>query len=474
MGHQIAGRCRPVPFSGCCPGPLADLAAAVGGTLHDADPARPVTGSATFDSRLVEPGGVFVALAGEHADGHDFAGQAHAAGAIAVLASRPVEVPAIMVDDVPAAYARLSSALVDRLPQLAVVGVTGSVGKTTTKDLIGQVLSRLGPTIAPPGNRNSETGVPETVSWLADDSRFLVLEMGARHVGDIAYLAAMVRLDVGVALNVGSAHLGTFGSRQAIARAKGEIVEALTGDGVAVLNADDPLVAAMATRTPAKVVTFGRAPDATVRAEQVLLDAAGRASFRLCTPHGRTPVRLGVHGEHLVHNALAAAAVGLQFTDDLELIADALSSAGILSPGRMHVTHRPDGVTIVDDAYNANPTSMTAALAAVTALAGGRRVTAVLGQMNELGTQSAAEHVRLGEAVALAGVTLLVAVGNDDAGQFAAAAAAGGVEVVHVADREAAAFALAGRLSAGDVVLVKGSNGVGLMTLARELANADS
>jgi UDP-N-acetylmuramoyl-tripeptide--D-alanyl-D-alanine ligase len=241
---------------------------------------------------------------------------------------------------------------------------------------------------------------------------------------------------------------------------------------VAVLNADDPLVAAMATRTNARVVTFGRRAGSVIHADNVTVDASGRASFYLCTPQGQARVQLSVHGGHQVPNALAAPAVALCFTDDVALVAQALSAAEPVSPGRMHVTHRPDGITIVDDAYNANPASMTAAFTALTTMASGRRMVAVLGQMNELGDTSAAEHVRVGEAVTSAGVALLVAVGNDDAGHLAAGAAHGAVEVLHVADRHAAAEALAGRLMNGDVVLVKGSNSVGLMALAERLAAA--
>jgi UDP-N-acetylmuramoyl-tripeptide--D-alanyl-D-alanine ligase len=452
------------------PWTLAQIATAVGGTVRDADPNALVTGLATFDSRNVEPGGLFVALGGARVDGHDFAAQAVAAGAVGVLASRPVGVPAILVADVQDAYTRLATALVEGVPGLTVVGITGSAGKTTTKDLIGQLLSRLGPTVAPPGNRNSEVGVPETVSRLIADTRFLVLEMGARHVGDIAYLAGMVHLTVGVVLNVGTAHLGEFGSREAIAKAKGEIVEALGPRGVAVLNADDPLVAAMASRTLATVVSFGRTQNAAVRADNVSVDDAGRAAFILGTPHGRTRVQLRLHGEHLVPNALAAAAVALTFTDDVDLIGAALSAAAPVSPGRMHVTHRPDGITIVNDAYNANPASTLAALTALTTMAAGQRTIAVLGQMNELGDGAPAEHTRIGEATAAAGVDLQVAVGGSNAAHLASAAARAGIQAVHVPDRHAAERAVTSQLTAGDIVLVKGSNSLGLMALADHLA----
>jgi len=453
---------------------LADIAAAVGGRLHESDPSTVVTGTAAFDSRLVEPGGLFVALSGERVDGHDYARQAMAAGAVAVLAARPVGVPAVVVEDVLAAYGRLATALVQRLPDLRVVAVTGSVGKTTTKDLIGQVLSWLGPTTAPPGNRNSDVGMPETVSRLSADSRFLVLEMGARRVGDIRYLTSIVRPQVGAVLNVGTAHLGEFGSREAIARTKGELVEALPASGAAVLNADDPLVAGMAARTSANVVTFGRVGQATVRAEQVAVDAWGRAAFLLHTPVGDSAVSLRVYGEHLVSNALAAAAAALRFTDDVGLIAEALSTAEPVSEGRMRVTRRADGITVINDAYNANPVSMAAALQTLTRMAQDRRAVAVLGQMNELGNTSESDHVAVGSAVAEVGVNWLVTVGNDDARRLGEAAARGGVSTLHVADSGAARRVLEETLVAGDVVLLKGSNSVGLMAVAQSLVDADS
>ncbi|OJF10880.1 UDP-N-acetylmuramoyl-tripeptide--D-alanyl-D-alanine ligase [Couchioplanes caeruleus] len=449
---------------------LAEIAAAVGGTLHDADPQAQVTGLCTFDSRVVEPGGLYVALPGARVDGHDFAVQAIEAGAVVVLAARPLGVPAIVVEDTLAAYGRLATAIVARVPSLGVVGVTGSVGKTTTKDLIGQVLSSLGPTTAPPGNRNSESGMPENVSRVTADSRFLVLEMGARHVGDIAYLTSLVRPHVGVVLNVGTAHLGEFGSREAIAKAKGELVEALAADGAAVLNADDPMVAAMAGRTAAEVVTFGLGAEATVRAESVEVDGTGRASFTLRTPAGAAKVALRLVGEHLVPNALAAAAVALHFTDDLALIAQALSTAAPVSEGRMQVVESPAGFTVINDAYNAGPVSMTAALRTLTKLAAGRRAVAVLGQMNELGETSTADHVGVGAVAAEVGVDWLLTVGNDDAAQLGRAAAERGVATRHVPDRDAAREALAEQLAPGDVVLFKGSNSVGLMALATTLA----
>ncbi|MFI7597902.1 UDP-N-acetylmuramoyl-tripeptide--D-alanyl-D-alanine ligase [Actinoplanes sp. NPDC049681] len=423
-----------------------------------------MTAPVRYETSRVEPGGMFAAFAGERRDGHDFAAQVVTDGAAAVLAARPVGVPAVVVDDVRAALQLLAAEVVTRLPHVHRIGVTGSSGKTSTKDLLGQVLGRLGPTVAPPGNRNNELGVPETVLLTTARTRFLVTELGARHVGDIAALMPVVRPHTGVVLGVGSAHIGEFGGREAIARAKGELVEALPDTGLAVLNADDPVVAAMAGRTVARVVTFGRHASARVRAERVVLDGAARARFVLCAPAGTAEVALRLHGEHFVTAALAAATVALDHTDDVALVADALSAATPRSAGRMRLTERPDGVTVLDDAYNANPESMVAGLRTLVAMAAGRRRTvAVLGQMNELGAGSAAAHAEVGRAAVRLGVDVVVAVGNQDAAGYGGA---------HVADRQAAAGLLRELLEPGDVVLVKASNSLGLSVLVEGIGQS--
>lgn len=454
---------------------LAEIAAAVGGKVHDGDAAAMVTASARFDSRQIESGGLFVALCGERVDGHDFAGAAVAAGAVGVLGSRPVGVPAVVVDDVQAAYGRLARAVAARLTNTTIVGITGSAGKTTTKDLVAQVLARLGPTVAATGSRNNELGLPETVTLATADTRFLVLEMGARHIGDIAYLTSLVQPHVGIVLNVGTAHVGQFGSQGAIAQAKGELVEALPHDGLAVLNADDPLVSAMALRTRASVVTFGRGLGAQVRAEQVTTDEAGRARFTLCAAGiGEGSVKLQLHGEHLVSNALAAAAVALRHTHDVALVADALSAAVPVSAGRMQVIERADGVTVINDAYNANPASMAAALRTLAAMAGDpRRAVAVLGEMAELGDTAPEAHRVVGDLAAQLGVKWLIAVGGDNARELAQSASEAGVAVLLAPDREAASALLHGQLQRGDVVLVKGSNSMGLLEVATLLSIGD-
>jgi UDP-N-acetylmuramoyl-tripeptide--D-alanyl-D-alanine ligase len=447
---------------------LAEVAAATGGRLDGADPSARVTGAVTTDSRRAGAGGLFVALPGEKADGHDYAGAAVAAGAAAVLAARPVGVPAVVVGDPLQALGVLARAVLDRLPGVTVVGVTGSSGKTSTKDLLAAVLRTAGPTVAPENSFNNEVGVPLTVLRADADTRFLVVEMGARGIGHIAYLCGIAPPDVGVVLNVGSAHAGEFGGREATAAAKGELVEALGPDGLAVLNADDPLVSAMDARTRARVVTVGRDPAAGVRAEDVVLDAVARPAFRLVTPSGSARVQLAVHGGHHVGNALAVAAVGLEAGLDVADVAAALGTAAPASRWRMEVTTRADGVVVVNDAYNANPDSVRAALEAVAAMTrDGGRGWAVLGEMLELGDESVAEHVAAGATAAELGLAV-VAVGAGAAPAAAGAAAMDG-DAHAVPDPAAALALLATEVAPGDVVLVKASRGIGLDGLAAEL-----
>ncbi|PRY50533.1 UDP-N-acetylmuramoyl-tripeptide--D-alanyl-D-alanine ligase [Geodermatophilus tzadiensis] len=456
---------------------LAEVAQAVGAAVPHAAEAT-VTG-VTLDSRAVGAGDLFVAVAGERVDGHDYLEAAAGAGAVAALTTRPGgPLPALVVDDTVAALGRLAAAVHRRLAggDLVTVGITGSSGKTSTKDLLGQVLGTAGPTVSPPGSYNNDIGLPLTVLSADADTRFLVLEMGARGVGHIARLCAVARPDVGVVLNVGSAHLGEFGSADAVALAKGELVEALAESGTAVLNADDPRVLGMAPRTRARVVTTGRSGDADVRATGVTLDEAARPRFTLVAGGEQHPVALQVVGEHQVANALSAAAAAIAAGMTPGAVATALSAATARSRWRMEVTRRADGVTVVNDAYNANPESMRAALAAVTGMPAGRRV-AVLGGMAELGPTAGAEHERLGRDAVAAGVDLLVAVGSDAAGLVAGATAAGaraGETAVAVPDRAAAHRLLTEVLVPGDVVLVKASRSHGLELLAADLLGADA
>ncbi|MET9108270.1 UDP-N-acetylmuramoyl-tripeptide--D-alanyl-D-alanine ligase [Streptomyces zhihengii] len=463
---------------------LAEIAEIVGGKTHDIpDPAILVTGSVVIDSRAVEPGSLFAAFSGDKADGHDFAERAVAQGAVAVLAARPVPAPAIVVDDVQAALGRLARAVVERLGT-QVVALTGSAGKTSTKDLVAQVLRRKAPTVFTPGSLNNEIGLPLTALTATAETEHLVLEMGARGIGHIRYLTGLTPPRIGLVLNVGTAHIGEFGGREQIAVAKGELVESLPPaeeGGIAVLNADDPLVRAMSTRTRARVVLFGEAADAAVRAENVRLTEHGQPSFTLHTPTGCSDVTMRLYGEHHVSNALAAAAVAHELGMPVDEIASALSEAGSLSRWRMEVTERPDGVTIVNDAYNANPESMRAALRALAAMgeaarAKGGRTWAVLGMMAELGDEALAEHDAVGRLAVRLNVGKLVAVGGREASWLQLGAyneGSWGEESVHVSDAQAAVDLLRSELRPGDVVLVKASRSVGLEKVAEALLEGE-
>ena len=447
---------------------LNEIAAVTGGALIGPD--VPVTGPVVTDSRAVEPGGLYVARVGEHADGHVYAPAAARAGAVGCLGTRAVDdLPTVVVPDVQQAFADLARAVVDRAPDLQIVGITGSSGKTSTKDLLGHVLTGHGPTISPVGSLNSEVGVPLTVCRVTPQTRYLVAEMGADGVGHIAYLTRIAPPRIGIVLNVGSAHLGSFGSVEAIARTKGELVEALPDDGLAILNADDHRVRAMATRTGARVVTVGRAADADVRVSNVELDPLGRPSYDLEVEGATVRVRLGLFGEHQVGNSasvfLAARELGVPTAHVLE----AFASARPLSRWRMEVHELPGHRTLVNDAYNANPDSMHAALRTLAHLGRERRTVAVLGQMLELGEESPARHREVGEAAAAEGIDVLVAVG-DGTGPIADAAEAGGVRVHRVADVDEAHDLLARLGEDGDVWLFKSSRDSGLRHLGDRIA----
>jgi UDP-N-acetylmuramoyl-tripeptide--D-alanyl-D-alanine ligase len=481
---------------------VAQVAEIVGGELadvSDADAARlHITGTVEFDSRKVTPGGLFLALPGARADGHDHAAAAVAAGAAAVLAARPVGVPAILVRPsgvvdsrasvlehdadgsgaaVLGALARLASFVAAELVTggLTIIGVTGSSGKTSTKDLIAAVLAPLGQVVAPPGSFNNELGHPWTVLRATPDTDFLVLEMSARHPGNIAELAAIAPPSVAVVLNVGTAHLGEFGSRDAIAATKAELPQAVPPSGVVILNVDDAAVAAMADMTAARVVRVSRSGPADVWADDMRLDELARPRFRLHADDLEVPVALAVHGDHQVANALCAAAVALECGATAEQVAAALAEAGPASAHRMEVTTRPDGVTVINDAYNANPDSMRAGLRALAWMASesGGRGWAVLGEMAELGEDAISEHDRIGRLAVRLDVSRLVVVGTGRSMRAmhdgAVMEGSWGGEATMVDDADAALDLLRAELRPGDVVLVKASNAAGLGALAQAL-----
>lgn len=443
---------------------LAEVAGLTGGSIHGAaDPsAVVVSGVVSTDSRECGRGSLYVARVGEHADGHDYVPAAAERGAVAALASRVVPgLPCVVVDDVQTAFGRLARGVLARAPKLRVVAITGSSGKTSTKDLLASVLAAHGETVAPRNSLNGEIGVPLTVCRVTPATQFLVAEMGARGVGHIAYLTTIAPPDIAIVLNVGTAHVGEFGSRENIAVAKGELPESLSPDGLAILNADDPLVVAMRSRTTARVQLVGLSPEADVRGVDVSLSELGQASFTLVTPVGERRVALGLNGAHHVGNALAVAAACLELGLGIDEIVAGLEAARALSRWRMEVTHREDGVLIVNDAYNANPESMRAALDTLRAMKAAGRRWAVLGEMLELGAQSAAEHASVGAYAAGLGIDRLVAVG-DGARHYGAAD--------WLPDTDAAHAFLVQQLRPGDVVLLKSSRDCGLRWLGDRLA----
>ncbi|WGX94661.1 UDP-N-acetylmuramoyl-tripeptide--D-alanyl-D-alanine ligase [Nocardioides sp. L-11A] len=448
------------------PLPLSAVAEIVGGTLHGADVT--VSAPAYVDSRTPLPGGLFVAVVGERVDGHDYADGAHA-----VLGSRPTTAPTVVVTDPVAALGLLARHVLDRLDTV-VLAMTGSQGKTGTKDYLAAVLRTLageGAVVATAANNNNELGVPLTVLRADAGTRFLVVEMGARGVGHLSYLCDIAPPRIAAVLNVGTAHVGEFGGREQIARAKGELVEALPVDGTAVLNADDPLVAAMGPRTRARVVTFGEGGD--LRWRGTALDVLGRPAFELGQGEEWHQVALLQTGPHQVLNAAAAAAMAMTAGFPLADVARALGEAGPTSRWRMEIGERADGLVVVNDAYNANPDSMRAALEALVAIGRGdpsrpRRTVAVLGEMRELGAEHDAAHRAVGRSAAALGVDVLVVVG-DAARGIAEGAADGPGEVIVTAGREEATAWVRQNAGAEDVVLVKASRGVALEVVAEAI-----
>lgn len=476
------------------------IAEATGGRLTSTvDPTTTVT-SANTDSRLITTDGLFIARPGETTDGHRFIPAARDAGATLILAERETTDvngnpdPAVLVDDATAAMGKLARYIVDRIrehSETTVIGITGSVGKTSTKDALAAMLATQGPTVAPQGSYNSEVGVPLTVFTAALDTRFLIVEMGADRLGNIHQLTEMVRPDVSVVLTVGSAHAASFGSIENIAQTKGEIVEALPAGGTAVLNADDIHVAAMQSRVPDHADTLWFSAAFTPPSRDRLLYAADADTtadenprFRLqyLAPDATELDRSGrevianLIGEHHTTNLLAAAAAAYAAGVDIATIATIMPAIQPASAHRMARTDRDDGITIIDDAYNANPESMRAGLKTLAMLGRntGRRTWAVLGPMLELGDRHAKEHILIGEVVVRLNIDQLVVVGADARALYTGAVNEGswGDEVDHVLSNEEAYELLAQRAEPGDIIFVKGSNGTRLWELADQLTTA--
>ena len=448
---------------------LPEIAAITGGTLEGADRPVVVDGPVVIDGREAGPGSLFVAFAGERTDGHLHVPQAAAGGAVAVLGTRATELPTIVVADVQAALQALAAAVVARVRDaggLTVVGITGSQGKTSAKDLLAAVLASAAPTVATRGSYNNEIGMPLTALRVDASTRDQGREMGARGQGHIAELAAIVTPDIGMVLNVGHAHIGEFGSREAIAEAKGELVEAATS--VAVLNADDHRVAAMAARTHARVLTFGREQEADVRVEDLTLDRLGRPSFTLVASGATVPVTLKLVGAHQALNAAAAATAAMAAGLTPAQIGAALAEVETLSKWRMELHELSSGVILLNDAYNANPDSMRAGLDALAAIGEDpdvRRTIAVLGEMKELGSEAEEAHLAIGGYAVELGIDRIVVVGEAASG----IATGAGARATALPNNAAAVAYLRAQVTDGDAVLFKASNGARLYDVAEAL-----
>jgi len=450
--------------------PLAVAAVAdiVGGDLVSDSDTR-ITG-VSIDSRGVMAGDLFVPLVGEHSDGHDWVEAAVEAGAAGFLcdeahADLAARLPGgIVVDDPLDALTGLAAWVRDEVDPI-VVAVTGSNGKTTTKDLTAAAIGAARVTVANPGSFNNEIGLPLTLCLLTAETEVLVCEIGARGIGHIAEVMPMLRPDIAIVTTIAGAHIGEFGSLAAIVQAKGELVEGLSEDGVAILNADVPEVTGLAERSPGRVVTFGRAATADLHPDEVTVDEAGHAVLTL----GEVTVRLPRPGLHNVGNALAALVAADVVGVPRDVAAAGLAAAGV-SRWRMEVTTSPDGVVVVNDAYNANPQSTVAAIDTLASIRTDGARWAVLGFMAELGDQTGPGHRTVGAHLAEAGIDGVVVV-EARAGAIADGAREAGFagRILEAADVAEATDTVAGLVAAGDVVLVKGSRSVGLEVLAATL-----
>ena len=450
-----------IPFT------VAEIAQVVDGKVHG-DPNALITGPPFFDSRKAIAGGIFLALNGEHVDGHDYVDSAIASGASTALTNKIVGTNCIVVDDVLVAVAMLAAEVRNRLPHMKVAGITGSQGKTTTKDIARHILSLVGETIAPEQSFNNDLGVPLTLLRATETTKFCILEMGARHQGDIARLVRMAKPNVGVVLVVGTAHIGEFGSREKIAQTKSEIVTSLDENATAVLGTYDEFTPQMSKITRAKVMYFGEKSSCDVRAADVDI-REGSAHFDLVTHAGREPVALRLIGRHQVPNALAAAAIATAFDVPIEKIASGLSTAEVSSKWRMEISEI-GSVLLINDSYNANPESMRAALETLRyfAQARGGRAWAFLGKMHELGVDSDADHRRIIDYADSLEIDHVVAVATPEYQSSASSTLGTHSFLHHVADFSEA-LAISKEITDGDVILVKGSRAEGLERLSDEL-----
>ena len=441
----------------------SQIAHIMGGSLSGEDIL--VTAGPSLKSSEVAQGGIFLAIQGEKVDGHDFVEDAFSHGAVLAITTRSVAHRHVLVADVTVALTLLARFARSELKDLTVIGITGSQGKTTTKDLLRHMLSQHGQTVAPSGNYNNELGVPLTLLACSSDTRYAVIEMGARHSGDIAHLASIAQPDIAVVLRVGMAHVGEFGSIEAIAKTKSELVSSLSENGIAILGQYDPYTKAMKSLHNGPTITFGTDHSDDVRATEIEM-REGCPHFDLVTPAGRAAVGLRIVGEHQISNALACAAVGTALGLSIDSIATALSTALIESKWRMEI-HEFSEVLLINDSYNASPDAVEAALRTLILFAQerGGRAWAFLGKMAELGESSAKAHQRVGTLAYQIGIDHLVCV---DAPDYQPVELSEGQTYLHLCDR-VAARAIAEQIEPGDVILVKASRSEKFELLAEEI-----
>ena len=449
---------------------VADIASIIGAEIVALDPEAIITEYPEIDSRKISPGSFFVALPGERVDGNTYAKEAIENGARFAITTIDLGIPSFVVEDAGVALLKLAGVARDRMQHCTFIGITGSHGKTTTKDLLGHILSIRGETLVPGGSFNNEIGVPLTILRCTDSTQFCVVEMGARHMGDIARLCEIAQPKIGIVLVVGSAHLGEFGSREAIAKTKSELIDSLPEDGVAILGSYDPLTPLMGANSSRKRIFFGEKSSCNVRAADLEF-REGFAHFDLVADSGRAPVALRLLGAHQVANALAAAATALELGISIESVAAALSTAEPKSKWRMEL-HDVGEVLIINDSYNANPESMRAALQTLVHLTQERGGSswAILGKMHELGESEGVEHLRVGRLASELGVDHLVAVGTELYLEGLELDSASGDEMLtHLFLTQEEALTALSHITPGDVILVKASRAEHLDELSEKL-----
>ena len=443
----------------------SEIASVVQGTLHGEDVT--VSEAAVINSSEATPGSLFLAIKGERVDGHDFVADARAHGAVLTLSTKSVEGPHIVVTDVVVALGKLAQHVRSNLLNLTVIGITGSQGKTTTKELMASILSAAAPTVAPHGNFNNEIGAPLSLLHCTEATKYCIVEMGARHKGDIAHLCTIAQPNIGVVLKVGTAHLGEFGSIEAIAETKSELISSLSAEATGILGTYDAFTPKMAALHKGKNLTFGEGAECDIRATDIEI-REGRAHFDLVTPEGRSAVGLRIVGLHQVANALAVASVATVLGFSLDQIASGLSTAESQAKWRMEINELPS-LVLINDAYNASPEAMAAALQTLVHFAQerGGESWAFLGKMNELGESSDADHAGVGTLASELGIDHLVCVG---APQYGAKITAGSATTVHLCADKAEALVVAAHINPGDVALVKASRSEKLEELADSIS----